>query len=126
MIVRVEDVARPLRHSRAHGARIVEEPTDYPFGERQYTAEDPAGHQWTFSQTLADVAPEEWGGVSVTTPNTQAGQSPARTPRSRTSRGPNPKAAQRATEPPAQSRTPHTPTGSAAPAVVRRRARTPA
>ena len=32
------------------------------FGERQYSAQDPAGHHWTFSQTLADVAPEEWGG----------------------------------------------------------------
>ena len=38
------------------------EPTDFPYGERQYTAQDPAGHQWTFSQTLADVAPSEWGG----------------------------------------------------------------
>ncbi len=27
--------------------------------------EDLAGHQWTFSETLADVAPEEWGGTSV-------------------------------------------------------------
>ncbi len=41
------------------------EPTDFPYGERQYTAEDPAGHQWTFSQTLADVAPEEWGGITA-------------------------------------------------------------
>lgn len=35
------------------------------YGERQYHAEDLAGHQWTFSETLADVAPEEWGGTSV-------------------------------------------------------------
>ena len=41
------------------------EPTDHVYGERQYTAEDYAGHQWTFSETLADVAPEEWGGISV-------------------------------------------------------------
>ncbi len=32
---------------------------------RQYEAEDLAGHRWTFSETLADVAPEEWGGESV-------------------------------------------------------------
>lgn len=64
VIVRVEDVRAHFEHAQAHGARIVEQPTDYPFGERQYTAEDPAGHQWTFSQTLADVAPEEWGGIS--------------------------------------------------------------
>jgi uncharacterized glyoxalase superfamily protein PhnB len=41
------------------------EPTDFEYGERQYNAEDPAGHQWTFSETLADVIPEEWGGISV-------------------------------------------------------------
>ena len=28
-------------------------------------AEDPAGHQWTFSETLDDVDPEEWGGILV-------------------------------------------------------------
>jgi hypothetical protein len=37
---------------------------DYPYGERQYTAEDLGGHRWTFSQSIADVAPEEWGGLS--------------------------------------------------------------
>jgi uncharacterized glyoxalase superfamily protein PhnB len=34
----------------------------YPFGERQYTVDDPGGHRWTFTQSVADVAPEEWGG----------------------------------------------------------------
>jgi hypothetical protein len=24
-----------------------------------------AGHRWTFSESLTDVAPEEWGGRSV-------------------------------------------------------------
>ncbi|HEY5288314.1 MAG TPA: VOC family protein [Solirubrobacteraceae bacterium] len=67
VMVRVEDVEAHCEHAREHGARIVAEPTDFPFGERQYTAEDLAGHQWTFSQTIADVAPEEWGGISVTT-----------------------------------------------------------
>jgi uncharacterized glyoxalase superfamily protein PhnB len=43
----------------------LEEPKDFPYGERQYTAEDPASHQWTFSQSLADVAPEDWGGIAV-------------------------------------------------------------
>jgi hypothetical protein len=32
--------------------------------ERQYTAEDLGGHRWTFAQSIADVAPEEWGGLS--------------------------------------------------------------
>jgi uncharacterized glyoxalase superfamily protein PhnB len=65
VMVRVEDAGAHCAHARANGARIVTEPTDFPYGERQYTAEDPAGHQWTFSETLADVAPEEWGGITA-------------------------------------------------------------
>jgi len=65
--VRVENVDAHYERSRGHGARIIMEPTDFEYGERQYTAEDLAGHQWTFSETLADVAPEEWGGTSVAT-----------------------------------------------------------
>jgi len=65
VMVRVDDVGAHYEHARAQGARITEEPTEFPFGERQYSAEDPAGHRWIFSQTLADVAPEEWGGISV-------------------------------------------------------------
>jgi uncharacterized glyoxalase superfamily protein PhnB len=66
VMVRVDDVAAHCERAREHGARIAMEPTDFEYGERQYAAEDHAGHQWTFSQTLADVAPEEWGGTSIT------------------------------------------------------------
>jgi uncharacterized glyoxalase superfamily protein PhnB len=62
VLVRVADVSTHCARARAHGAKIVMEPTDFEFGERQYTAIDPADHQWTFSETLADVAPESWGG----------------------------------------------------------------
>jgi uncharacterized glyoxalase superfamily protein PhnB len=65
VMVRVEDANAHCERARAHGARILEEPKDFPYGERQYTADDLAGHQWTFSQSLADVAPEDWGGISV-------------------------------------------------------------
>ncbi len=65
VMVRVEDVSAHCERAREHGARILMEPTDFEYGERQYSVEDHAGHQWTFSQTLADVAPEEWGGISV-------------------------------------------------------------
>lgn len=65
VMVRVDDVRAHCEQARGHGARIVTEPTDFAYGERQYTAEDLAGHRWTFSETLADVAPEEWGGRSV-------------------------------------------------------------
>jgi uncharacterized glyoxalase superfamily protein PhnB len=64
VMVRVEDAHAHCEHARTHGAKILMEPTDFEYGERQYTAEDPAGHQWTFSETLIDVAPEEWGGIS--------------------------------------------------------------
>ena len=41
------------------------EPTDMPFGERQYTVED-LGPPVDFSETLTDMVPEEWGGETVT------------------------------------------------------------
>jgi uncharacterized glyoxalase superfamily protein PhnB len=65
VMVRVEDAAAPCERAQAQRARIVAELQDYEFGERQYAAEDPAGHMWTFSETIADVAPAEWGGVSI-------------------------------------------------------------
>jgi uncharacterized glyoxalase superfamily protein PhnB len=64
VMVRVEDVDAHCEAARSAGARIIIEPTDFEYGERQYAAEDLAGHLWTFSQTLADVAPEAWGGTS--------------------------------------------------------------
>lgn len=64
-LIRVGDVDAHYRHSRQTGARIVQAPTDKPWGERQYTVEDLAGHSWTFSQTTADVAPQEWGGELI-------------------------------------------------------------
>lgn len=65
VMVRVPDVHAHCERARTAGARIVEEPRDFMYGERQYTAEDLAGHLWTFSETLRDVEPEEWGGISV-------------------------------------------------------------
>jgi uncharacterized glyoxalase superfamily protein PhnB len=63
--VRVADARAHCEQAREHGARILMEPTDFEYGERQYAAEDLAGHQWTFSQTLADTAPEQWGGTLI-------------------------------------------------------------
>ena len=65
VMVRVEDLDTHYRHARQNGARILTPPSDHPYGERQYTAEDLAGHRWTFSQSIADVAPEEWGGQTI-------------------------------------------------------------
>ena len=63
VLVRVEDVDRHYELARERRAKILQPPEDYPYGERQYVAEDLGGHRWTFSQSLADVDPSEWGGV---------------------------------------------------------------
>jgi len=68
VLVRVDDVDAHWRRAASAGARIVHPPTDYPYGERQYTAEDPAGQHWTFSQSIADVDPADWGGELVGDP----------------------------------------------------------
>ncbi len=65
VMVRVDDARAHCERARQAGARILMEPTDFPYGERQYTAEDLAGHHWTFSQTLADVDPAQWGGETA-------------------------------------------------------------
>jgi uncharacterized glyoxalase superfamily protein PhnB len=66
VMVRVEDARAHCERAREHGAEILTEPTDFQYGERQYSAADLAGHVWTFSESIADVAPEEWGGTTVT------------------------------------------------------------
>ena len=64
VMVRVEDVDGHCERAKQRGARIVQPPADFPYGERQYTVEDFAGRVWKFSQSIADVAPEDWGGTS--------------------------------------------------------------
>jgi uncharacterized glyoxalase superfamily protein PhnB len=66
VMVRVEDVQAHCDRAKAHGAKIIDELRDFPYGERVYSAQDFAGHQWTFTETLKDVAPEEWGGETIT------------------------------------------------------------
>jgi uncharacterized glyoxalase superfamily protein PhnB len=65
MMVRVADLGAHHRRAAAAGARIASPPTEYVYGERQYTAVDLGGHVWTFSQTVADRHPAEWGGELV-------------------------------------------------------------
>ena len=62
VVVHIDDLDTHYAHVKESGARIINPPTDYPFGERQYTVEDCGGHRWTFSQTIADVDPASWGG----------------------------------------------------------------
>jgi hypothetical protein len=44
---------------------VVEELTTYEYGERSGILEDLGGHRWELTQTVRDVEPEEWGGVTV-------------------------------------------------------------
>ena len=68
VMVKVEDVDAHHDHARRQGARVLSPPTDYSYGERQYAVEDLAGHHWTFTQAIADLAPEDWGGTSKAQP----------------------------------------------------------
>ena len=65
VLAHVEDVNEHFEQAKRWGARIVHPPADMPFGERVYTVEDFAGHRWTFSESIADVAPEQWGARRV-------------------------------------------------------------
>ena len=66
VLIRVDAIDRHYERARAAGARIIGNPTTHMYGERQYSAVDLAGHQWTFTESVADVEPEEWGGTTVT------------------------------------------------------------
>lgn len=65
VMVRVEHIDEHCGRARAHGAVITREPADYPYGERQYNAQDVGGHRWTFTQSIADSDPRDWGGTPV-------------------------------------------------------------
>lgn len=48
VMVRVDDADRHYERALAFGARSRSVPTDYPYGERQYSVEDFAGHVCLF------------------------------------------------------------------------------
>jgi len=47
--VRVDDADAHCLRAKNHGALITQHPTTHPYGERQYSVDDFAGHSWTFS-----------------------------------------------------------------------------
>jgi uncharacterized glyoxalase superfamily protein PhnB len=61
VLMRVADIDGHCARAKAAGARILQEPTSHPYGERQYSAEDIGGHVWTFTESVADVDPVSWG-----------------------------------------------------------------
>ena len=66
VMLKVADVAGVVETATARGAVVVDAPRDWEYGERQATIDDPFGHQWVLTQTIVDVAPEQWGGRTVT------------------------------------------------------------
>jgi MerR family transcriptional regulator, thiopeptide resistance regulator len=52
--VQVPDVDDHYARVRAAGARLDSEPTDQPYGLREYGARDPEGHRFWFCSPLAD------------------------------------------------------------------------
>lgn len=63
--LRVPDVDAAFARARNHGATVLEEPTTHVYGERSCMVGDLAGHRWELTQTVRDVAPEEWGGTAI-------------------------------------------------------------
>jgi len=57
---RIEDAEDHCARARQNGAIILTEPKDQHSGERQYNAEDFYDHRWQFTETIADIASEEW------------------------------------------------------------------
>ena len=66
ILLKVDDAAATLACAVANGATVVFDVRDIEAGERQATIDDVFGHRWMLTQTLADVAPEQWGGRTIT------------------------------------------------------------
>lgn len=60
--LRVTRVDELFLRAKAAGARILAEPADHMYGERQCSFLDPWGHPWTLSETIFDSHPADWGG----------------------------------------------------------------
>jgi uncharacterized glyoxalase superfamily protein PhnB len=48
----VDDVDAHHQHSAQQGAEILYEPSDMPYGYREYSARDPEGGLWSFMKPL--------------------------------------------------------------------------
>ena len=46
MVVHVKDVDAHFEAARRAGATILREPTNQPYGQREYAVRDPEGHSW--------------------------------------------------------------------------------
>lgn len=58
----VDDVDAHFRHAKEAGAKVIDEPTTFDYGEeywsdRSYRLMDPEGHEWWFMQRVRDPKP---------------------------------------------------------------------
>lgn len=62
VMLRVTGIDALCARAKAAGARILAEPEDHMYGERQCSLLDPWGRPWTLSETIFDSDPADWGG----------------------------------------------------------------
>lgn len=62
IMLRVTGIDELFARAKAAGARVLAEPADHMYGERQCSFVDPWGHPWTLSETIFDSDPADWGG----------------------------------------------------------------
>ena len=63
--LKVADVDAAFARAVAAGAIVHEPLQTWEYGERSGVLEDLGGHRWELTQTVRDVAPGDWGGVTV-------------------------------------------------------------
>ncbi|HKV09776.1 MAG TPA: VOC family protein [Thermoanaerobaculia bacterium] len=62
VMLRVTAIDTIFERAKAAGARVLAEPADHMYGERQGSLLDPWGRPWTLSETIFDSDPADWGG----------------------------------------------------------------
>jgi uncharacterized glyoxalase superfamily protein PhnB len=62
VMLRVTGIDALFERAKAAGARVLTEPEDHMYGERQCSFLDPWERTWTLSETIFDSDPAEWGG----------------------------------------------------------------
>jgi PhnB protein len=61
----IPDVEAHFERAVRGGATVISAPEDKPYGQRQYTVQDPEGQRWSFSEQVRDLLPEEWGATRL-------------------------------------------------------------
>ena len=62
LYVYVDEVEKHFRHAKEAGAKVVQEPADQFYGDRNYAVEDPEGHLWYFAEHVREMTPEDMPG----------------------------------------------------------------